>query len=62
MSIIQTFVNKRGDRAVITGNILWGSNLEWVLMEKDASVQNSVGMMPLDMLGRSPHWVWLLLG
>ena len=53
MSVIQTFVNRRGDRAVITGNIYWGSNFEWALMEKDSSVRDSVGMMPLD------TWCWV---
>jgi hypothetical protein len=53
MSIIQTFVSEKGDQAVITGNILWGSNFEWALKEAKEGVQNSVGMMPLD------TWCWV---
>jgi hypothetical protein len=43
-----TFENEKGDVQHITGIITWGGNLEWMTKEKDESIKNSDGIMPMN--------------
>ena len=48
MSRIYTFMNEREDLKIITGDIYWGWNFEWVLKEPDCNINNNYGIMPLN--------------
>ena len=42
-----TFENNFGERRIITGDIMWGYNFEWMLKKSKRGVSNNNGVMPI---------------
>ena len=45
--MLYTFENECGDMRIVTGDIVWGYNFEWMLKESKRGVSNNNGVMPL---------------